>query len=201
MDFFGIHYPSLGVPLGLAQFTQGVMYAALATFAVVLWHWRKRGGFVPLILLVPVSAQYVWFVWGSRWASFQEFVPFFHSLQYLLIAWSMQIREKADLKKIDPSVKYVWTESFRWGALNLLGGAALFYFIPTLLSKWTGISSNFTMGVFIVGVQIHHFFVDGVIWKLKHKSVVSPLMTNLGVFLSSKSSFINSPVRESERVS
>jgi hypothetical protein len=33
--------------------------------------------------------------------------------------------------------------------------------------------------VILCGVQIHHFFVDGVIWKLKKKSVASPLMVNI----------------------
>ena len=37
----------------------------------------------------------------------------------------------------------------------------------------------FYIGVTIIAVQIHHFFVDGVIWKLKRKSVSSPLMVNL----------------------
>jgi hypothetical protein len=41
----------------------------------------------------------------------------------------------------------------------------------------------FATGVVITGVQIHHFFVDGVIWKLKNKSVASPLMVNLADLL------------------
>jgi hypothetical protein len=39
--------------------------------------------------------------------------------------------------------------------------------------------------VTIAVVQIHHFFVDGVIWKLKRKTVSSPLMVNLGDLVGS----------------
>jgi hypothetical protein len=35
------------------------------------------------------------------------------------------------------------------------------------------------MGVIVTAIQIHHFFADGVIWKLKRKTVASPLMINL----------------------
>jgi hypothetical protein len=40
------------------------------------------------------------------------------------------------------------------------------------------------LGVTAAGVQIHHFFVDGVIWKLKRKTVASPLMVNISELLS-----------------
>jgi hypothetical protein len=32
------------------------------------------------------------------------------------------------------------------------------------------------IGVISAGVQVHHFFVDGVIWKLRNKTTASPLM-------------------------
>jgi hypothetical protein len=34
-------------------------------------------------------------------------------------------------------------------------------------------------GVIFVAIQIHHFFVDGVIWKLKRSTVASPLLGDL----------------------
>ena len=33
--------------------------------------------------------------------------------------------------------------------------------------------------IVITAVQIHHFFVDGVIWKLRNPSVGSPMLVNL----------------------
>jgi hypothetical protein len=115
---------------------------------------------------------------------FLEFVPFFHCMQYLLIAWSMQLKEKMDQQHIAPSTGYVLSESVRWYLINITGGALLFFFLPRVLARLVNLNEEFATGVTIAVVQIHHFFVDGVIWKLKRKTVASPLMVNLGDMLS-----------------
>jgi hypothetical protein len=90
-----------------------------------------------------------------------------------------------DLEQIPPSKGYVVRETARWGLINLAIGAALFYAIPIglhrLLTDGWGLqySELFVVGIITVAVQVHHFFVDGVIWKLKRKTVASPMMVNL----------------------
>ncbi len=202
-EFYGIQYEAIGVPEWLPLVFKYVMVcgAALFLFRVALWSIQNKR-LLPPIILVPAVAQYIWFVLGAGWLSFSEFVPFFHCMQYLLIAWSMQLKEKMDLKQIEPSATYVVGESVRWGFVNIIGGAVLFFFLP--LGVWalmqrvppsqlldatrdlflhTGAPHTaglpFYIGVTIIAVQIHHFFVDGVIWKLKRKSVSSPLMVNI----------------------
>jgi hypothetical protein len=206
-EFYGIKYLALGLPEATPLIFQYIMWAGGALFLTLAIRWAlQKKRMLPPIILVPAAAQYIWFVLGAGWLSFSEFVPFFHCMQYLLIAWSMQLKEKMDLQHIAPSTKYVVGESLRWGFFNVLGGAALFFFFP--LVTWAivqGVSSGeflaamrdlfvhqgspgtpglpFYIGVTIVAVQIHHFFVDGVIWKLKRKSVSSPLMVNLSDML------------------
>ncbi len=206
-DFYGIKYYGLGLPAWLPTVFHVIMWAGGILFLFLAVQWmRKNRRILPLIVLVPAAAQYVWFVVGASWLAFNEFVPFFHCMQYLLIAWSMQLKEKMDLKQIEPSARYVIGESLRWGIFNILGGAALFFFFP--ISIWAIVNRvsvgeifhamrdllmhqgaptvqglPFFIGVTIIGVQIHHFFVDGVIWKLKRKSVASPLMVNLSDML------------------
>jgi hypothetical protein len=156
------------------------MYGAGAAFLVLAARWCLRNERpLPPIVVLPAVTQYVWFVMGATSMPFQEFVPFFHSLQYLLIAWSIQLKEKMDLEQLKPSWHYVAGETLRWGALNFLGGAGLFWLLPQLVSDYGGFPLQFATGVILCGVQIHHFFVDGVIWKLKNKSVSSPLMVNI----------------------
>ena len=128
-----------------------------------------------IVLLVPAAAQYIWFAGSWLWPSFIEFVPFFHSLQYLLIAWSLQLKEKRDRHEIIPSRRFVIGESARWYALNIAGGALLFFFIPQWVSKGTGLPLQFATGVFIAGVQIHHSLRRSEsCWKLKRSTVSSP---------------------------
>ncbi|MEY2880257.1 MAG: hypothetical protein RLZZ15_2637, partial [Verrucomicrobiota bacterium] len=140
-DYFGIRYPSLGLPAWIdmaARVYTGVMAVALlACFA----RWRQRaGGRVPLIVLVPAAAQYGWFVLGGAWPAFTEFVPLFHSLQYLLVAWSLQLKERKDREGRAGSAGFVWGETARWYLLNVAGGAALFWVLPRVVERGAGVS-------------------------------------------------------------
>lgn len=177
--YFGLSYPTLGLPVEVAVWAERGMYACGALFLLYAVYWCvKERRLVPPIVLLPALTQYVWFVPGARVESFQTFVPMFHSLQYLLIAWAMQVKEKMDENQIEPSRSYVGWESLRWGVINIAGGAALFFLIPRAM-ELTGYPQHFAEPVVISAVQIHHFFVDGVIWKLKNPRVGSPLLVNI----------------------
>jgi len=179
-DDSGITYPSMGLPSwSIAVANLWLILTGLALlFFFARWCLRNKR-MIPPIVLLPALTQFVWFGPGSGWQSFNEFVPFFHSLQYLLIAWSMQLKEKMDLDHIKPSARYVGTESARWGLMNLGLGAFFFYVLPHITATRIGVDVAFATGVIVGAVQLHHFFIDGVIWKLKRKTVVSPLMVNL----------------------
>jgi hypothetical protein len=178
-NYFGIDYPVLGIPRWVPDVIEWWMYASAAALLLLLARWSIRNRrMVPAIFLLPAVTQYVWFVAGQGLPAFLPLVPFFHSLQYLLIAWSMQIKETFDRDRAAPSPRFVISESVRWGLANLLGGAALFYALPRLLTQ-TGVDLGLSTAVVFAAIQIHHFFVDGVIWKLKSPTVSSPLMVRL----------------------
>jgi hypothetical protein len=196
-EYYGIQYPGLGIPGWVPSLIEMLMYAGGATFLLLTVRQSIRDNrALPFIILLPALTQYVWFVPGGYLASFNEFVPFFHSMQYMLIAWSVQLKEKMDMQHIPPSARYVRNETIRWYGLNVLGGAALFVVFPwvtaALLTQSLGTAQNwsqvllFTTGLTAVAVQIHHFFVDGVIWKLKRTTVASPLMVNLDEMIHGK---------------
>ncbi|MFT3883537.1 MAG: hypothetical protein QM703_28280 [Gemmatales bacterium] len=183
---YSIERYRLGLPMWVSQVILVWMVINAAGFLYLIAKWcKEQKKMLPLIVLLPVVTQIVWFIPGSYVKSFYLLVPMFHSLQYLLIAWSLQLKEKMDMQKITPSVDYVVKESIRWGSINLVLGALLFtgipYAIHFVLQDVFDINYPFVfvLGIMIAGVQIHHFFVDGVIWKLKKKTVASPLMVNL----------------------
>ena len=185
LDYYQIEYTNLGLPVWTAMAAKVWMYLCLTLLIVCYLRWcvlQRR--LIPPIVLLPAAAQYTWFVLGAAVPAFNEFVPFFHSLQYLLIAWSMQLKEKLDREHIAPSTDYVALESVRWGILNFCGGVFLFWIFPYVLTTFFGVREMLALGVTAAGVQIHHFFVDGVIWKLKRKTVASPLMVNISELLS-----------------
>ncbi|MFI5360382.1 MAG: hypothetical protein ACHQ49_00310 [Elusimicrobiota bacterium] len=180
-DDSGIAYPSIGLPdwTNTAANAWMILMGVVLLFLIGRWCWRRKK-ILPPIVLLPAATQFVWFAPpGANWLSFAEFIPFFHSLQYLLIAWSMQLKEKLDLTNAAPSPRFVLTESGRWWFANFILGACLFFGIPRFVAYYFGISEAFSTGIIVGGVQLHHFFIDGVIWKLKRKTVVSPLMVTL----------------------
>jgi hypothetical protein len=176
--FYGITYPTLGVPVWLPQTLTKLMWVSLAaTIGLLMWKIANGGPRVPLIVLLPAFTQYIWFV-ATPAGQFSYMVPFFHSLQYLLIAWNVQLKEGLAERKRDPSVRYVWSESTRWMAINVVGGYALFWGLPHLGGHF-GKPLAFSTAVMLAAVQVHHFFVDGVIWRLRNPSARSPLSSSL----------------------
>jgi len=179
--FYGISYPTLGVHAWLPHLLRDSMWACLAAFAVMmLWRLVHDRQLIPWIVLLPAVAQAVWFVprGGLYLVSFAAMVPFFHSLQYLLIAWNVQMKESEDEAGAAPSWRFVGMESLRWVAICGVGGWVMFYALPHLGGHF-GEPLSFSIPVIFAAVQVHHFFVDGVIWKLKNPRVQSPTMTTL----------------------
>lgn len=177
-QFYGVQYPTFGVPIWLPQTLTKLMWMSLAvTIALLMWKLINDGVVVPWIVLVPAFTQYIWFV-ATPAGQFSYMVPFFHSLQYLLIAWNVQLKEGLADRKREPSVGYVWSESARWMAINIAGGYVLFWGLPHLGAHF-GKPMVFSTAVMLAAIQVHHFFVDGVIWRLRNPAARSPLSSSL----------------------
>ena len=168
----GIDFPLLGLPrwmpVAMRAFS-GLLGCALIVVACV-W-MRKEKRVLPWIVALPVVAHFVWTLIGAYTFSFQALVPFFHVLQYLLIAWAMEMHEGGEKGQ---SMNFL---SLRWGAINLALGAFLFYGLPRLVALG-GFDLAFCISVFFFIFQVHHFFVDGVIWKIRGEGKRSPLFTH-----------------------
>src|SRR5678816_1387660 len=123
--------------------------------------------------------HFAWFVLGGQLPHFRAFTNFFHSIQYLYIAWAMRTQERAPLVR---GIRPIAWDSLRWFAINCAVGGGLFFAVPPLLQRTPfgrDLSHTFVVGVFWTAYQIQHFFVDAVIWKLKHREVAQPLMGDL----------------------
>jgi hypothetical protein len=177
--FYTVAYPTLGLPGWVPELMRIWMWASGAIFLYfVISESRKRGSLLPPIILLPAVTQFVWFYLGWRIPAFNEFVPFFHALQYILIAWVMQIGETLGAKAPADRRRFVVAESLRWAAFNVVGGVILFWVLPRAGGAF-GFTLPFATAVILSAVQIHHFFVDGVIWKLRNPKVASPLMSSV----------------------
>jgi hypothetical protein len=177
-SYFGVHFGALGVPTWVPTVLTAVLWASLAVFGVyVLIQLRTDRRFIPLIVMLPAAAQFIWF-YAPNVGEYAALVPFFHSLQYLLIAWSVQLAVGLGERRRSPSVRYVVSESARWAGINVAIGVGLFWGLPQIGSHF-GRSLQFSSAVMLAAIQIHHFFVDGVIWRLREPSVSAPLSSSL----------------------
>jgi hypothetical protein len=179
-QFFGVTYPALGLPPALAEWMTLAMYGlGLLVVSVLVVRPVLRQQPVAWMTLVPATTQFVWFGLGQRVPSFAEFIPAFHSAQYLLVAWSVHVKVRLDEEGVGGSPSFASTESAAWLMTNFLGGFALFWLLPRLATWIGGYDLGVSTAVLFSAVQIHHFFVDGVIWKLRNPRVLSPLLVNL----------------------
>lgn len=179
-QYYGIPYPGLGIPGWTVDVVMALMVVGASGFLVFAGRkaWTQRRALPPIVLL-PAVTQFVWFIPGGNWATFAEFVPFFHSLQYMLVAWSLMLKERLDGGGHAPGTRFVVGESLRWYVVIFVGGGILFAGLPQLMSLASGTTIWFSTAIVIASVQIHHFFVDGVIWKLRSTNVRSPLLGTL----------------------
>ena len=184
--FFGVTYPTLGLPTWAPGVVAAGMWACAAGFVVLLVHRvRSTRQMMPPLVLLPAITQFVWFA-ATPPGYYLYLVPFFHSLQYLLIAWNLQLKETLDRGAHPPSVRFVLRASARWAAIIVAGGYVMFWLLPRL-GAHAGRSMAFSSAIVLAGLQMHHFFVDGVIWRLRNPSVRNPLSSSIPELLGRRS--------------
>ena len=169
---------SLGLPPISARIMEagaGLTFLAggLAAFVPLARRAPRRRPVAPLTLY---STQALWFVLpvAVNWTASVDtpqtryssgMLAVMHSAQYL---WITRYFAKRDAEQ---AARAGGWSPWRYWATLLAGGAALFLPIPWLASY--GWHVDFTASIFIVAaiVNLHHFMIDGVVWKLRNPRV------------------------------
>ncbi len=193
--FLGFHtgqstdplFVSLGIPPIISVWEQvilGVAFVGLAAFG--FWRLAHAAGWRELIpSLTLFSSQFLWFVVPAaislikgleipqnRYSS--GVLAVMHSAQYLWITSYYARREAAGgAKKSGQS----WRPLAYFGVL-VVGGIALFVPGPWLASR--AFHHDFTASflIFTALVNIHHFILDGAIWKLRDGRIAALLLNS-----------------------
>lgn len=168
--------PRFTLPLSAAL---GVVFAvcAFAAFRGLIRRAGFRAMIAPLTLLVT---QFLWFVLPilielctpyripqTRYSS--GILAVLHSTQYL---WITSYFQQRDARAAGDSR---WRMSAYWFAL-FAGGIALFIPGPWLVSYAFHFDFSTSFLIFMALVNIHHFLLDGAIWKLRDSRVASRLI-------------------------
>lgn len=146
----------------------GLVAAVLGGLAIVLpWFlyirvWRTQGQPMPLISLLAVVTNGIWFVVFSHYDAY-IWATIFHGIQYLAIATVFHIKDQTARPENKRGPLY---HAFWFYAISLLLGYGLFNCWPQAYMLF-GFGPAESVLLVIAVINIHHFIVDAYIWKLK----------------------------------
>lgn len=123
-------------------------------------------------ILVPYIALYFWYALLSVNPLALPLIQFFHAVQYLI--FPVRVELNRDNRMNVPSQ---WKGPTYLGAM--LGiGAVVFVLIPyyfkIIRPEFAG-----AIQIFISTINIHHFYIDGCVWKISHPAVREDLFDHL----------------------
>jgi len=198
--FLGFHtgpstdplFLSLGIPAVISRWEQGalgVIFVVLSVFGFSRLArsagWRRL---VPSLTLF--SSQFLWFMLPAAISLFKGLaipqnryssgvLAVMHSAQYLWITSYYARREAAGeaVSPVSGKGSRNWRPLAYFGVL-VVGGIALFVPGPWLASR--AFHQDFTASflIFTALVNIHHFILDGAIWKLRDGRIASLLLNS-----------------------
>jgi len=192
--FLGFHtgasndplFVSLGIPAVISRWEQvilGTAFVALSIFGFTRLsraaEWKRL---IPCLTLF--SSQFLWFFLPSVISLIRGFaipqnrystgvLAVMHSAQYLWITSYYARREAAG----NASPKHDWKPLAYFGVL-VLGGIALFVPGPWMASRILHHDFTASFLIFTALVNIHHFILDGAVWKLRDGRIASLLLNS-----------------------
>jgi len=198
--FLGFHtgpstdplFLSLGIPQAISRWEQIILSVAfVALSAYGLRNLARQAGWRKLIpSLTLFSSQFLWFLLPaaislirgieipqSRYSS--GVLAVMHAAQYLWITSYYARREASGevaagaRRRQSPN----WRPLAYFGVL-ILGGIALFVPGPWLASRAFHVDFTASFLIFTALVNIHHFILDGAIWKLRDGRIASLLLNS-----------------------
>lgn len=174
-------HPSLAVPTQM-----GLVWLFISTAVTAVYRIYKDSQNKKSVLLISVllATQFFWFVMPSALAFIVSslsvtsnyynagVLAFMHCAQYLWVTsyYSKKEHEARHTKK-------PWKPGAYYGTL-IVGGIALFIPGPWIASWGFGFDLFESLFIFMALVNIHHFILDGAIWKLRDGRIAKLLLGN-----------------------
>jgi tetratricopeptide (TPR) repeat protein len=180
---------SLGIPAVVSRWEQVILFAVFLVFAVYgLSRLARETGWRKLIPSITLfSSQFLWFLLPAAISLIRGLdipqnrystgiLAVMHSAQYLWITSYYARREATSVDAKEGKIRN-W-RPFAYFGILILGGIALFVPGPWLASR--AFHHDFTASflIFTALVNIHHFILDGAIWKLRDGRIASLLLNS-----------------------
>lgn len=137
--------------------------------------YNRTGTRLPLGSLSPWAAIYLWY--GLIWAYPGVFavLQIFHALQYLIFPIRVEVNQYT--ARVDPTrLKRLLRGGLYYLVLVAVG--YMVFFLPQL-AYFFGDKRQMLAAMVFGFVNIHHYLIDGVIWKLRNPEVRRDLFAHL----------------------
>jgi hypothetical protein len=181
LNYWGLEYYTFAVPAWLIDVMGIAAIASTAATIVMLANrWRSNGGALPYNGVVAYAVSlYAWILFVSINPLWILVVPALHSLQYLAVVWRFETnieRERPDadrepqlgiLSRLGPKFRL---QLILFIAIGLVLGYLGFYGLPMLLDALVPynrqvLGSTLFLFTFWIFINIHHYFLDNVMWR------------------------------------
>ncbi len=171
-NFYELKIFRLGLPYAYYQLAYAaVALLYLATFVTVFGkNYLDTGRLPSLNMLIPMLALALWHVPLLGQEQYFYAMAFFHSLQYFPFVAKVEQSRNQIKQKSHPSLRLL-----PFYIVLIIVGYLAFTGVPEYLDK--GLANQTTLGVsfflicFISFINVHHYFIDNVIWRFKSKQV------------------------------
>lgn len=168
---------------GLAfQGVVGLAVLSLAIGALAFARARRRTGKMPVRAVLPWASIYLWYPFWYFVPGGFLFVQLSHALQYLAFPLRVEVNRYAAQAPRSPAQKRL--RAFVAYAALVVAGAAILNGAP-LAARILGegwYSTPDARAIFMAFtncVAIHHYFIDGAIWKLSNPKVRGELFRHI----------------------
>ena len=171
-NYSSFDLPNIAGPLSQLVVAVGIV---LVVHRVFYANYRATGQRPSATMLAPFVALYLWWLPQTRQEEyFFLLVPLFHALQYLAFAYRV---EEAHLRRAHH--REVRATLLVIGVV--LGGWLAFEFVPDAIDTRLGTFQNWQMFFFFTAamlfINIHHYFIDNVLWRFRDPRVREYLLS------------------------
>lgn len=178
---WGVTYHSFDFPAEVLWLAGLVVATTTLLFAHLLWQRTTSGKGLPLNGCIAYFVSlYLWLLFIRIEPLWALVVPALHSLQYMAVVYRFQLnRERSRTAPLPPAANPSLGEiarsshAFRLTLFILAGmaiGIALFWQLPGWLDATVAydrqlFGANLFLFSFWIVVNVHHYFIDNVIWR------------------------------------
>jgi hypothetical protein len=175
-DFDGIKYATGGAPAWLLTACYVATIGTLLTTIGLFVAKYIRSGQIPApASITSFAVIYFWYIPVVYHPSYFYLIPFFHSLQYLLFVISFKRNQARNLMTAQGATGAAYRLGFVkkfWGFLGLAAvmGVLAFSLVPKGLDARIPIDAalfgpTLWLFGFEIFINLHHYFIDNVIWR------------------------------------